>query len=559
MDARRWSNVCRGRRAYAAGGERVDAYPQEAYLEIATRCNLRCRMCPISYADRSTEPRFFPPQLFARLRPIFPTLLRAHLFGLGEPLLNPHLTGYLAELSAAGVETDFTTNATLIDAAKADELARAGVTRVAVSVDGATAATYEHIRRHARFDDLRRGLASLAAARDRHGRPQLSLSCVAMADNVDELPGLVELCARHGITELNLEPLYFWGSEIPELGEHYREQSLEAVPPERARAALAATARRAEQAGVRLISRLLVGSGSLDYRERSCKRPADPAWPCTEPWGTVSLTARGEVRTCCLNVVTFGSLAESSFDDIWNGDAYRAFRRSHAVGGTPPGCATCMANGRQRHSPWFAAVEPVAQRPLLAAAPPAPNGRGPEIDTPAAGATVTDPLVVTGRLPLLGPGRLGGGRPPALLIDHTAHPELAGAVTGGGRFVAFLRTPYLSEGAHVLSLGRSAGRPELGRSRRTVHFRREPGAEGIAVAATAAVCLRLERPVRRAAIRLGGRPWSAARWLCGRNGAGWVGAAVLDLGELAPGGYTLTVAPAGAPAVEHRLTRIADD
>src|SRR5207244_9329593 len=194
MDRRRWTNVSAAR-AHYEGRDVISAdAPIEAFLEVAARCNLRCQMCAISYdvaaRIKDNRPPYSEPDLFARLRPIFPSLVRAYLFGLGEPTLNQHLVDYIAELSSAGVEVWFNTNATLIDQEKADAIARAGASKITVSIDGATAPTYETIRRGAKFEAVVRGIRALAAA-----KLEVNLSFVAMASNIHELPAMVELCA----------------------------------------------------------------------------------------------------------------------------------------------------------------------------------------------------------------------------------------------------------------------------------------------------------------------------------------------------------------------------
>src|SRR5262249_52770492 len=121
------------------------------------------------------------------------SLQRAHLFGLGEPLLSPHLFHYVSLLSAAGVETWITTNATLMTDARADALARAGLTRATVSIDGATKETYERIRIGGRFEEAVRGIKALTDARRRWARPRVMLAMVGMVSNLRELPRLVDL------------------------------------------------------------------------------------------------------------------------------------------------------------------------------------------------------------------------------------------------------------------------------------------------------------------------------------------------------------------------------
>src|SRR6188768_3444134 len=113
----RIENVLAVEAGFVARDDRAWGRPREAWIEVAARCNLRCVMCPISYDPRyqgGSGPEFLTPDRFAALEPIFPTLQRAHLFGLGEPLLSPHLFDYARRLTAAGVEVWTTTNATLI-------------------------------------------------------------------------------------------------------------------------------------------------------------------------------------------------------------------------------------------------------------------------------------------------------------------------------------------------------------------------------------------------------------------------------------------------------------
>lgn len=254
-------------------------------------------------------------------------------------------------------------------------------------------------------------------------------------------------------------------------------------------------------------------------------------------------------------------LCRQSFEEIWNGPAYQAFRGRHLDGGGAPGCGPCVANGRRRLSPWFAAVAPGTARPLAPDVATAAPPRAPWLDGPLDGETVTDPLVVTGRVRRWDPRRLlfGGRWLPRLDLDSERLPELAGALIDGDRFVATVRAPYLTEGAHVLSLARGGDRGP-GWSRRTVLFRRPPAAEDGAVTATtrAAVGRLLPQRIPAAGVRIGGRPWPHARWLCGyRERDGWTGVALADLRTLPPGRYDLEIEPEGLPPAGYRLVRLA--
>lgn len=429
MNETRWTNIAAARGEYERGGELAGGGPIEAFFEVAARCNLHCQMCAINYdtryKPRSGRPPFFQPELFAKLRPIFPSLVRAYLFGLGEPTLNAHLVDYIRELSAAGAEVWFNTNGTLIDEEKAEEIARAGASKVTVSIDGASAPTYETIRRGAKFEHVLRGVRALVAA-----KIEVNLAFVAMASNIGELPAMIDLSAELGTTGLHVEPLFAQPASS-ELREHYDRENLGAAPGDVA-ALFDEAYRRAETHGVELATRFAGERREFDYVRRAQRERV--AWTCSEPWSSIWVTTAGEVRTCCVNEVSFGDLTQQTIGEIWNGEAYRRFRAQHARHEIAAGCGNCIANGRVRQSPFFRAVEPVTYRPL--ALVPAAGDDAVVIESPLAGETVGDPLIVKGT---------ASGDDLELMIDHTPVTLL-----NAGPFEGEVPIRYVTEGAHVV-------------------------------------------------------------------------------------------------------------
>lgn len=543
MNNERWNNLSEARFHYLHGDPLAGSGPLEAFFEVSARCNLRCRMCAINcdtrYDPAAGRPAIFSPELFERLEPAFPTLLRAYLFGLGEPLLNPHLPEFARRLSDEGVEVWFNTNATLVDGAMAERLAASGVRSITVSIDGATARTYEAIRRGAKFERVMEGIRALGEAGRKWGHPSMDFSFVAMASNFHELPALVELCADAGGTAVHVEPLY--AQADPQLEAHYRVENLGNLGEERVEDILAEARAVAAGRGIRLASRFLEGAGSPDYVERARDRRF--GWTCSEPWSAIWVTAAGEVRTCCLTDAVFGNLRERPFGDIWNGVPFRAFRSRHASGGgLPPECANCRRNGRIRLSPYFVPVRPVTYRPLAEGLEP--WDRPPLLSTPADGDTVTDPWVVEGACPSDLPL-------PDLWVDRSFRVPLESiAARRDGRFAALLELPFLSEGAHLVHLGE----PDHGGDMRVIHVWSPRRTEGFLPSlGAAAVGRMLDRRVDTADIRLDGARWPASGWFRSRRPGGWYGLAVVRLAGCPPGPHLLTVRPKGYPASEYGL------
>ncbi|HSL82632.1 MAG TPA: hypothetical protein VLF66_07630 [Thermoanaerobaculia bacterium] len=207
------------------------------------------------------------------------------------------------------------------------------------------------------------------------------------------------------------------------------------------------------------------------------------------------------------------------------------------------------------------------------AARPAPWALwGVRLDAPADGWTVTDPLVVAGRVRgrlrsrLLGAARraLGAGARRAwevdLLLDGAPVARLGPEEAAGGRFVAQVAVPGLAEGLHVLSLGAPGCDPALAWSRRTVRLRRTASTAGPVRAATrwTLVRLHLVHPSPRPRILIDQRSWDEVGWRVRRNGTGWWGDALLDLAHLPVGRHRVVVETAGHPAVRLDLHRLSE-
>jgi MoaA/NifB/PqqE/SkfB family radical SAM enzyme len=548
VDENRWENVGRIRGDYRHHSPSVTGRPLEAFLEVSARCNLRCRMCPIvhdtRYRRESGRPALLTPEVFSRLRPIFPTLLRAYLYGLGEPLINPHLCRFIAELANAGVEACFTTNATLIDEKKADEIARVGTRRVSISIDGSTRETYETIRRGARWEDLVRGLRTLADARERYGTPELTVNFVAMSLNVHELPDMVGLLEQYDIRELNVEPLLAWDSTT-ELEAQYRQHSLGSLDRGDAQTAIDSARSRAQEAGIHLTSFFLVSEGSMDYKARVGRPEGKGEVDCSEPWTTIFVTTKGEVRTCCLNETNFGELRSSSIEEIWTGGDWADFRREHCHGpGTPIGCGFCIANGRSRISPLVRSVEPVSFRPFQAIPPSGREPKGWLIVGPEDGATITDPILITGCAPKylrFFPRRVWWRLLPDIIIGSESVASLGDAIFDGRDFALILQVPYLSEGDHVVSLA-MAGRSGPGWCRRTVRFwRPDDDLDSITTGITLAIEQSLQSRAQSVEVSIDGNHWGRSRWYCSPVHGRWRGITVIDVADLEIGRHQVTV------------------
>ncbi len=307
--------------------------PRQIYLEVTNRCNSLCASCPLTY-DHFL--RFEPKHhlnwtQFRNVVDQLPTIERAVLHGIGEPLLNPDLPRFVAHLKQRGAEVLFNTNAVLLDERCGDALVEAGLDELRVSLDAVTPELYHQLRG---INKLPQILANLRAFIDRHGdreRPRVSLWFTGMQANLEQLPAFVRLGAELGVPEVYLQRLVFFGG-----GEHIAdgatmapEQSLFGTLEQRQADLIADCETLAAELGV-----IFRASGATTPGESVAVRGAHPWQGCFRPWALIYVTANGNLLPCCIAPfaaaeypsIVLGNVFAQALPDLWNGERYRELR-----------------------------------------------------------------------------------------------------------------------------------------------------------------------------------------------------------------------------------------
>jgi radical SAM protein with 4Fe4S-binding SPASM domain len=319
--------------------------PRELQVEVTGACNLRCRMCLVSYRPALGKTTgSMDLETFTRLVDSLPDLERVTMQGLGEPLLAPDFFPMLEHLAARGISMGFNTNGTLLTRERAVRVIELGVDWLHVSLDGASAATYEDIRHRSSFELVRANVAGLVEVmRERGaGKPELELVFVAMRRNVHELPALVALAGELGVPTVWVQNLSHSFSDTDpsgsyrEIREYAAEEALWAERNDEAERLFAEARRLADDLGVRL--RL----PRLDEPRRP-RAPGEPG--CGWPFESSYLTHDGKVQPCCAVMgadrAVLGDATAEGFEALWSSDAYRDFRAKLLTDEPPEVCAGC--------------------------------------------------------------------------------------------------------------------------------------------------------------------------------------------------------------------------
>jgi MoaA/NifB/PqqE/SkfB family radical SAM enzyme len=336
------------RRYFERAGERHDeaaAPPVCLYLETTNRCNLLCTTCPRTYEELE-PPADMSWELFTRIVDQLPSIERAVMHGVGEPMMVKHLAKMVRYLKDRGTYVLFNTNGTLLNERNGRALIDAGLDELRVSLDASNAKSYKAVRGKDFFARILKNVRAFRALQERegHDKPRVSAWLTGLKETLPELPAFVKVAAEIGVREVYLQRLVFFEQDA--IGHARPDQALyERMSGEEAGYLDEATALAAS------LGMTFSASGAVAEPGMSLKRSDDgsPWSMCRRPWTVMYFTANGRALPCCIapfsqrgyENYTLGDATQQSLREIWNGPAYRAFRAGLLSDRPPAACASC--------------------------------------------------------------------------------------------------------------------------------------------------------------------------------------------------------------------------
>jgi MoaA/NifB/PqqE/SkfB family radical SAM enzyme len=282
-------------------------------------------------------------ETFTRLIDQWPGLQELVLQGGGEPMMHSRLFDMVAYAARRGIRVTTVSNLTLLSPARAERCVTSGLDALHVSVDGATAETFERIRVGARFEQVVQNLELLWHARDRLKsiRPHLHLIMVVMRQNLHEVAEVVRLAHRWSMESMSVQHL------AHDLGEHtlpahyypqrefVRAESLQGEDPRRRERYFREARQLARELGLKLrLPQVRPYPSDILGHER-----------CQWPWQKSYISYQGLAMPCCVvgapDRINFGNVLELGIEQVWWGADYENFRRQLASAQPPDVCRSC--------------------------------------------------------------------------------------------------------------------------------------------------------------------------------------------------------------------------
>jgi radical SAM protein with 4Fe4S-binding SPASM domain len=301
--------------------------PETGMIEPTNLCNLACPTCPTGTGKIEPLPQMTLARFDQVLGALSPRLRNLALWNYGEPLLNRALPQMIASAKKAGVGVvKVSSNVHFLDGKRGLALLTSGLDVLILSVDGASQDTYAEFRKDGDFAKVAAAIAWLCAEKRRLAlaKPRIELQFIVMRHNEHELPEMRRLARAWGVDKLRVKTV---GADDDET------RSL--VPTSR------------------LLSRYKADGETPNVRHAFC----------TMAWDHTVVNVDGSVTPCCYlrpdmgEAFVMGNVFETSFQSIWRGEKYRAFRESMLEGrAAMPVCNKCRGGTHD----LVAAVEEIA-------------------------------------------------------------------------------------------------------------------------------------------------------------------------------------------------------
>ncbi len=265
---------------YDNKGESFSGFPAEIRIENTNLCNAHCVICPREKMDRPQGVMSMP--LFRKVIDECAAegcVRQVNIQGYGEPLLDPGFSEKVRYAKSKGMPVTYTvTNASLLTDALSRTVIESGLDKMKVSFYGTNERDYALIHRGLSFERVRENVLGLLAVKRRLGSRTPRVRVQYIGSPLKFVPFALQWLGK---TPVGFNKLHNYG----------RGRSYVKV--------------------------------DLAKGDRRCRMVARPI---------LQVLWNGDCAACCYDFngeVLLGNVEKASIRDVWNGEAYEAFRRAH--------------------------------------------------------------------------------------------------------------------------------------------------------------------------------------------------------------------------------------
>ncbi|ABK14918.1 radical SAM/SPASM domain-containing protein [Methanothrix thermoacetophila] len=265
--------------------------------ESTGACNLSCSYCRASAGPAPSGDELSTGEIKGLIKEIAPMGAMLIISG-GEPLLRQDVFEVARYAAGSGVRVSLASNGTLITPEIVDRILLSGISRVSISLDGASAKTNDATRGEGSFDLALRGIRALS------GRVEFQINMTITPANIDELDPILDLAEREGAAAAHIFFMVPTG----------RGRAVECISPEMQRSLLERIA--SEERSIEIRPTCAPQYGRVLMEKKGSQ--ARTAGGCIAGIRFVFISRTGDVFPCGYFPLSAGSIRDRSFSEIWS-------------------------------------------------------------------------------------------------------------------------------------------------------------------------------------------------------------------------------------------------
>lgn len=356
-------------------------YPQPTGAPITivwnftNRCNLNCLHCHQDSSPTSSNPELSTSQAFKVIDNMSDAGVAILTFSGGEPLLRQDLYDAVERASDNGMLCTIASNGTLMSSEVANRLAKAGIRRVEIGLDGATAETHDFLRnKPGCFEAAIEGIKTCADV----GFDELATTMTLHSRNINELGETMDLAEKLGATRFYLNRLIPAGRGVEagylDVTSAEKIKALEGLYSKFYRSVTDGFGMQCYARGMTYYSRLghehsngkiftvsealsgyenmFRGKYGLDV-SKIVRKLAAGFGGCAAGLTYAGLTASGDLLPCVPAPIRLGNLLEHPLEDIWvHNELLNHIRNRKGLKGSCKACAYSDLCGGCRYTAY---------------------------------------------------------------------------------------------------------------------------------------------------------------------------------------------------------------
>jgi MoaA/NifB/PqqE/SkfB family radical SAM enzyme len=316
---------------YKLGLSYLFGLPNYVSLEVTNLCACTCALCPVGQRRQSRDWGRMPFEKYKDVVDQMSSHIRSlNLYNWGDPFLHPAIYEMISYASSKKIYTSLSSTLRDWRVDDADRLVESGLSKLIVSMHGASEETYRDYqplksRADLSFSDAIERVKTIALARKRLGSntPKITLNFIVTRKNEHEMEKFRDLARTLGVkysfseTSLNLRMLPFDRKmvlrNVDEITlRRERKDACERWLPE---------------------SKNLINDYYIFVRDNNGELPPiEQKWfGCNRPWKSVVISWNGDVNLCCGSYEVserVGNVFDEPLRKIWNNPHYRAARNN---------------------------------------------------------------------------------------------------------------------------------------------------------------------------------------------------------------------------------------